>query len=113
MTDWVDGPTPLSDEEAARFMTFMKFPSVQDIPGYRALLEANGCSVAVAEDTGRFPAHVDLYIDMLQMQLTYDALKIINFDSDMLAGLAGEMAFMQTLAHAGKIAQGIFIAHKN
>jgi hypothetical protein len=28
------------------------------------------------------------------------------------AALAGEMAFMQQLAHTGKIAQGIFIARR-
>jgi hypothetical protein len=49
---------------------------------------------------------------MLQMQLTYDALKIIGFDSELMQSMAAEMAFMQKLAHAGKIAQGLFIARK-
>ncbi|MHC4562291.1 MAG: hypothetical protein ACYS8X_05900 [Planctomycetota bacterium] len=49
---------------------------------------------------------------MLNMQLTYDALKVIGFDTEMMGGLAGEMAFMQELAHAGKIAQGLFVAKK-
>ena len=111
-TDWVEGPSGLSDEEADRFLAFMKFPGVQDIPGYRAALEANGCSVSVAEDTGRFAPYVDLYLNMLNMQLTYDALKIIGFDMEMMGAMGGEMAFMQSLAHEGKIAQGIFIAKK-
>ena len=41
-----------------------------------------------------------------------DALKIIGFDQDLMTALAGEMVFMQQLAHAGKIAQGRFIARK-
>ena len=32
----------------------MKFPSVQDLDGYAALLRKHGCEVLVAEDTGRF-----------------------------------------------------------
>jgi len=109
-TDWVEGPAGLSDEEAQRFLAFMKFPNVQDIEGYRGLLEANGCEVKTAEDTGRFAPYVDLYLNMLNMQLTYDALKIIGFDMDLMQAMGGEMVFMQDLAHAGKIAQGIFIA---
>ena len=90
----------------------MKFPSVQDISGYRNLFEQNGCEVIVAEDTGQFAPHVDLYLNMLNMQLTYDSLKIIGFDMDLMQSLGGEMAFMQELAHDGKIAQGRFIARK-
>jgi hypothetical protein len=47
---------------------------------------------------------------MLQKQLTYDALRIIGFDMNLLQAMAGEMAFMQELAHQGKISQGLFIA---
>jgi len=46
------------------------------------------------------------------MQLTYDALKCIGFDQAMMGALAGEMQFMQQLAHAGKVAQGLFVARK-
>jgi hypothetical protein len=82
------------------------------VQGYRDLLSANGCEVVVAEDTGRFPAHIDLYLNMLNMQLTYDALKIIGFDVNLMEAMAGEMQFMQQLAHDGKIAQGLFVARK-
>ncbi|MDP6544137.1 MAG: class I SAM-dependent methyltransferase [Phycisphaerae bacterium] len=111
-TDWIEGPAGLSDEEAERFLKFMKFPNVQDIEGYCALLADNGCEVKLAEDTGRFAPHVDLYLNMLNMQLTYDALKIIGFDMEMMGAMGGEMQFMQTLAHEGKIAQGLFVAAK-
>ena len=90
----------------------MKFPNVQNIEGYRELLEANDCEVISAEDTGRFGSYVDLYLNMLNMQLTYDALKIIGFDTALMQAMGAEMAFMQELAHAGKIAQGLFVARK-
>ncbi len=111
-TDWVEGDKGLSDAEAQRFLSFMKFPSVLGIGDYRSLLGSNGCEVEIAEDTGRFGPYVDLYLDMLQKQLTYDALKIIGFNTSLMETMAGEMTFMQQLAHDGKIAQGIFVARK-
>ncbi|NQU24403.1 MAG: methyltransferase domain-containing protein [Candidatus Nealsonbacteria bacterium] len=111
-TDWVEGPAGLTDEEATRFLSFMKFPSLQDLDGYTGLLRDGGCEVVVCEDTGRFAPYVDLYLNMLNMQLTYDALRIIGFDTELMGSLAGEMVFMQELAHVGKIAQGLFVAKK-
>lgn len=111
-TDWIEGPAGMSDSEAERFLRFMKFPNVQDADGYRGLLEFNGCQVVQAADTGRFAPYVDLYLNMLNMQLTYDALKTIGFDLDMMNAMAKEMTFLQELAHAGKIAQGLFVARK-
>jgi len=110
-TDWVEGDN-LLPQEAERYLRFMKFPNVLSINDYRKLLEDHGCEVLVAKDTGRFAPYVDLYLNMLGMQLTYDALKIIGFDQDLMKAMAGEMAFMQQLAHEGKIAQGLFVARK-
>jgi SAM-dependent methyltransferase len=111
-TDWMEGPAAMTGEEAARYLAFMKFPSVLSLADYQALLESNGCSVRTSHDTGRFPQYVPLYLDMLEKQLTYDALKIIGFDSAQAGVLLGEMRFMQTLAQAGKIIQGLLIAQK-
>jgi SAM-dependent methyltransferase len=111
-TDWMEGPAGLSDAEAERFLHFMKFANVQSLGGYRELLTAAGCQVAVAADTGRFASHVDLYLDMLHMQLTSDALRIIGYDFALLEGLDGEMRFLQKLAHEGKIVQGLTVAKK-
>ena len=111
-TDWVEGPKGLTESEARRLLTFMKFPNIHDIEGYKSLLKANACRVILAEDTGRFASYVDLYLNMLQKQLTYDALRIIGFDMNLMQAMAGEMVFMQELAHAGKIAQGLFVARK-
>ena len=95
-----------------RFMQFMKFPNIQDLKGYSGLLTKNGCEVLVAEDTGRFAPYVDLYLVMMNGQLTYDALKIIGFETALMDTLVEEMVFMQKLAHGGKIAQGLFVARK-
>ena len=111
-TDWIEGAAGLSDEEADRFLRFMKFPSLQNLDGYVGLLTDNGCEVTVARDTGRFATYVDLYLNMLNMQLTYDALRIVGFDTELMDALGAEMNFMRDLAHAGKIAQGQFVARK-
>lgn len=112
-TDWIEGPRGLSDSEAKRFLTFMKFPNIQDMDGYKKLLADHGCEVLVAEDTGRFAPCVDLYLNMLNTQLTYDALRIIGFNEPMMQTLGGEMNFIGELAHARKIAQGLFVARKH
>lgn len=112
-TDWVEGAVPLTAAEADRLLAFMKFPSLASIPDYRGLLASHGCSIAIAEDTGRFPPYVDLYLNMLTQQLTGDALRIIGFDMKLFEAMGAEMQFMQELAHAGKIAQAIFVARRN
>ena len=111
-TDWIEGPAGLTDGEAERYLKFMKFPNVLDRGEYVGLLSPSGCEVLVAEDTGRFAPCIDLYLNMLTMQLTSDALRIIGHDTELMAAMGGEMKFMQELAQAGKIAQGLFVARK-
>jgi SAM-dependent methyltransferase len=111
-TDWVEGPTDLGDDEAQIFLRFMRFPSLLSIDDYRRLLEERSCEVVEASDTGRFAPHQDLYINMLEMQLTYDALRILGFDMERQSMVLNAHKFFQQLAHAGKIAQGRFIARR-
>ena len=111
-TDWVEGQAQMSEAEAERYLRFMKFANVESIEGYKSLLEKAGCELELAEDTGRFGEYVDLYLEMVGKQLTYDVLKIIGFNTEMMQGIADEMSFMSGLAHADKIAQGIFVARK-
>jgi len=111
-TDWVEGAVPLSADEARRFMGFMKFPSLAGIADYVRLLEQSGCRVECAEDTGRYADCIDLYRAMLEQQLAFDALAIINFDQAMMEAIMGEMAFVSGLARAGKLAQGMFVARR-
>ena len=111
-TDWMEGPAGLSDAEAERFLRFMKFANVQSLRGYAGLLGGARCEVAAAADTGRFAPYVDLYLDMLDKQLTSDALRILDYNLAVMEGLAGEMKFLQQLAHDGKIVQGLIVAKK-
>jgi SAM-dependent methyltransferase len=111
-TDWIEGPVELTAAEAERLLRFMKFPSIQDLQGYCDLLTANGCKIAVAENTGRFAPYVDLYLEMLNKQMTYDALRIIGFDTALLEAMGKEMQSMAALAHEQKIIQGLFVARK-
>jgi SAM-dependent methyltransferase len=111
-TDWISGRVQMTAEEMSRFLEFMSFPNVQNLEGYRGLLEGAGCAVFAAEDTGRFAPHADLYLDMLEKQLTYDALRILDFNTGALDAVGAEMRFLRQLAHAGKIAQGQFVARK-
>ena len=111
-TDWVEGPAGLSDSEAQRFLGMMMFANVEDIAGYAKLLSGSGCEVRAAEDTGRFPRHVDLYIDMIDSQLRYDALRIVGFNTELLEALLDGFRFLAEMARAGKVAQARFIARR-
>ena len=111
-TDWIEGPAGMSDSQAERMLAFMKFPSIAGREDYTSFLAGHGCSVIEAEYTGRFAIHADLYIRMLEMQLTYDALKIIGFDAELMSRLAGELGFLRDLAREGGIEQGLFVARK-
>jgi SAM-dependent methyltransferase len=111
-TDWMSGPESMSDAEAERYLQFMKFPNVLTLEEYSERLERAGCRVLVAMDTERFPTYVDLYLDMLTKQLTYDALKRIGWDTELMGALGGEMQFIQQLAHQRKICQGLIIAER-
>jgi SAM-dependent methyltransferase len=111
-TDWVEGPAGLSDTEAQRFLAMMTFANVDDIAGYVKLLSANGCDVRVAEDTGRFAPHFELYLNMIEMQLTYDVLRTVGFRTELLETLVDGFRFLGDLSRAGKIAQARFVAQR-
>ena len=111
-TDWVEGPVSLAEAQADWILHFMKFPSLASVADYTTLLSASGCKILAARDTGRFAPCVDLYCDMINKQLTYDALKIVGFDAAVLEELGKGMGRMQTLAHAGSLVQGLFVARK-
>jgi SAM-dependent methyltransferase len=112
-TDWVEGARGLTDSEAQRFLGMMTFANVENLAGYVNLLSGSGCEVQVAEDTGRFPSHVDLYLNMIEMQLTYDVLRTMGFRTDLLQTLTEGFRFLGQLSRAGKIAQARFIARRD
>lgn len=107
-TDWIEGPGTLSDDEAMRFNSFMKFPYLESISGYKTLMKKNGLEVKEAMEIP-FAKYIDLYITMITEQLTSDALRIMGNDGELLKAMGEEMKFMQQLAHDKKIARGRFI----
>lgn len=111
-TDWVEGPAGLTEAEAQRFLGMMTFANVEDIAGYVNLLTANDCDVRLAEDTGRFASHFELYLKMIEMQLTYDVLRTLAFRTELLETLIDGFRFLGQMARAGKIAQARFLARR-
>jgi SAM-dependent methyltransferase len=111
-TDWLLGAVHMSVQEAERFLRFMTFPGVIGLDDYRRLLEANGCEVETARDTGRFAPWIDLFRQMITMQLTYDALRVVGFDEERMEALEADRQFMQALAHEGKLIQGMVVARR-
>jgi ubiquinone/menaquinone biosynthesis C-methylase UbiE len=112
-SDWVEGAAGLSDAEAQRFLAMMSFATLEDIAGYRHLLSQSGCEVLVAEDTGLFPPYIELYLKMIEMQLTYDVLATVGFRTDLLERVIDGFRFLGDMSRAGKIAQARFIARRN
>jgi ubiquinone/menaquinone biosynthesis C-methylase UbiE len=111
-TDWVEGSNRMETTEAERLLRFMRFPNILDIEDYRGLLGQAGLRAEIAEDTGRFARYLELYRDMITMQLTYDALKAVGFDSVRMEALERERDFVRGLARQTKLAQALFVARK-
>ena len=112
-TDWIEGPSGLSEDEAKRINLFMKFPYMESLDGYKKLIGNAGLTLVSAEDiTAEFAGYIDFYIKMLTDQLTFDALSIIGNDMEMFKAMGGEMMNMAEQAHAGKFGRGRFIAKK-
>lgn len=112
-TDWIESSVGLSDEEATRINKFMKFPYMENLKGYSALIEKHGLKLIETEDlTDEFASYCDFYIKMLTDQFTYDALKIIGDDMNLFQAMGGEMAFMAQKSHEKKMGRGRFIAEK-
>lgn len=110
-TDWMEGDAGLSDEESRRINTFMKFPYLENLQGYDALLIKHGFEIKESREI-EFAKYVDLYIAMLTEQLTFDALKILGDDMDLFKAIGEEMNFMRDRVHEGKMARGRWVGIK-
>ena len=111
-TDWVVDPAKIHDEEREHLLGFMKFPNIASLADYQGLLTDQGCAVKHAANTGRFAPNVNLYLQLLEGQLRYDALKIVGFNEIFYEGLLEEVRFLRRLAEDGKLIQGLFVAEK-
>jgi ubiquinone/menaquinone biosynthesis C-methylase UbiE len=111
-TDWVEGPAGMEALEAERLLRFMRFPSILNIDDYRRLLGENRVLIEASEDTGRFAPYFDLYREMITKQLTYDALKAVDFDLERMNYLEAEREFVRQLGRGAKLIQAMFVARK-
>ena len=111
-TDWMLGDTPLADAEREAFFGLMKFPGLWNAATYRNALEAKGCEILEIRDTDRFARCFELYGDMFDLQLGWDALRLAGGDRTLLDALSGQLAFIRDLARAGKVGQTRVVARR-
>ena len=112
-TDWIEAESKLTDKEAERINSFMKFPYMESPAGYGKILKDAGFSLESSEDlTADFADHIELYIKMLTEQLTFDALKIIGNDLNLFQAMGREMAFMLEMARRNKFGRCRIVANK-
>ncbi len=112
-TDWIEGPKGLNDADAERINTFMKFPYMESQKGYESLLKKHGFEIKVSEDlTPEFADYIEFYIGMLTKQLTFDALRIIGWDMNLMQAMGGEMGFMLQKAREGCFGRTRIVAVK-
>jgi len=112
-TDWVEGPQGLAEADADRIARFMKFPYMESQRGYEALLAKHGFETKISDDlTPDFADHIQLYIEMLTKQLTFDALNIIGWDMNMMQAMGGEMGFMLQKAREGAFGRARLVGVK-
>lgn len=113
-TDWVEGPEGLNDADGERINAFMKFPYMESRKGYESLLKKHGFKIKVSEDlTSEFADYIEFYIGMLTKQLTFDALRIIGWDMNMMQAMGGEMGFMLQKAREGCFGRTRIVAVKD
>ncbi len=112
-TDWVEGPAGLSEGETEHVLQIMTFPGLLTVDAYRELLESEGCSVVVAEDTGRFGPTFRLYADMIERQLAFDAFELLAFSTEIVDIVVEQLAGLATLGEASKLAQARVVARRD
>lgn len=112
-SDWMTGPADMTVEQAARIHGFLSFPYTESLQGYVALLEARGMTIRHADDLcGQFVDSMELYLQMITRQLTYDALEILGDDTARLDEICDEWRFMIEMGRAGRFGQGRVVAVK-
>jgi ubiquinone/menaquinone biosynthesis C-methylase UbiE len=112
-SDWMTGPSGLSADEAERIHGFMKFPYTESLKTYESLLKKYAMRIKSSEDLcGQFANSMELYLKMIREQLTYDALRILGDNSELLDQICEEWEFMIEMARKGKFGQGRIVAVK-
>jgi len=110
-SDWMTGPSGLSAEEAERIHGFMKFPNTESLKSYEVLLKKYAMRIKSSENLcEQFANSMELYLRMIREQLTYDALRILGDNSELLDQICEEWKFMIEMARKGKFGQGRIVA---
>ncbi len=110
-SDWITGPNGLSASEAKRINEFMTFPYTESLKGYQGLLEKSGFTIKSAENLCElFAECCELYLKMLTVQHTYDALKILGNDLALFDKVCEEMKYILETARKEKFGRGRIIA---
>lgn len=112
-TDWLIGPKGMCEESAQRICNVMKFPDMLTQKQYNELLEKHGFRILVSEDlTEDFANHIESYLHLLAGQKHYDAMKILDWNTDVFNFLGSEFGFMLEKAREGGFGRGRFVAVK-
>eukprot|EP00483_Globobulimina_turgida_P001914 UN01916 len=112
-TDWIAGSKPMTKEESEKYVTLMTFPAdTFTKENYVEAMMMNGFNVELAEHSNRFVPCTQLYIDMLEMQLKGDALRVCHFDVEEYEKTMKDLYFLLDLAKNDKLTQGVFIGRK-
>ena len=111
-TDWIEGSSGLSDDEADHVMQIMTFPTLSTIAAYRDMFLAEGCEILVAEDTGRFGPAFALYTELLRGQLLFDAYELFGFSKEFVDIVADQLSGLARLGDEQKLGQVRFVARR-
>jgi SAM-dependent methyltransferase len=110
-SDWMTGPNGLAAEEAKRINDFMTFPHTDSLAGYQVMLEAAGFNIKVSENLCElFAECTELYLKMMKVQHTYDAMKILGGDQALFDKICEEFQYMLDMARQDKFGRGRIVA---
>jgi ubiquinone/menaquinone biosynthesis C-methylase UbiE len=110
-SDWV-ATDKMTEADARRFMSFMKFPTFMTVADYKQLLEKSGFQKVKAKVSPYFMPSMDLYAAMYTRQHAYDAMRLLGFSGEVYNAVLGELAFAMGLAKSKKLVQAYFTAQK-
>ena len=110
-TDWVEGPG-LRQDERDFVLTLMNFDNLATLQAYQDMLENAGCKVEVAEDTGLLRGQLALCVSMLLSQYKWDALRLIDFNEDLLDFMAEGLNKVAAMGESGSLQQIRIVATK-
>jgi ubiquinone/menaquinone biosynthesis C-methylase UbiE len=109
-TDWIWGPTSLSNEESDLLMEFMVFPNLQTLDGYTNLIKSKGMKVIEVVNFNKlFADNMDNYRQILQ---NAKAQIVQGFGAELYVAAEKGILAWQRAVHEEKMGLGLWIAKK-